>query len=619
MADRECCSSGGCRAPRPRLDRRAFLALSTLGTTGAILGADALGSRLGIDPDEVVLVSPEKGIDEEHRRALTRRGEPTSWRGDALGYIGMPVGGITAGRLYLGGDGRLWLWDVYNPDVPTASGWEGKSYQTPLTPTSPFRQGFAIRTVDGDVTRTRSLDSEGFSEVTFTGKYPIGSVHFADDDSPVEVRLDAFSPFVPLDYEASSLPATMLVYEVTNTSKRRIRVTMAAWSENPVCLDNRTQRPLRFRGTDFSAGGAEGLEFSVADGVLPDDPRPDILFEDFEGTTYDGWTVEGTAFGSGPVEADSVPDYFKRFGDLNVHGTKFVTSHAFRDGEGDPDVATGKLISREFTIERRFVSVGVGGGHWDETRIDLVVDGTVVASLSGNDTEPLRTRVFDVRKYEGRTARLEIVDEHTGGWGHINCDHIVFTDAPDLPPMERLQDNGTFALAVLDEGASVHPSLADAATLDAIFDSPDGPRDIDAADGPMTGAVRSSLDLRPGESRTVRFVVGWYFPVPREGQFDWLADFGDGHRHHYAGRFDSASDVIAHLARNRKSLETATRRFVETWYDRSTLPYWFLERTLAPASTLATTTCYRFANGRFYGEEGEYCCDGTCQHVWNYA
>ena len=38
-------------------------------------------------------------------KSLYARGEPEVWRGDELRFVGMPVGGICAGQLYLGGDG----------------------------------------------------------------------------------------------------------------------------------------------------------------------------------------------------------------------------------------------------------------------------------------------------------------------------------------------------------------------------------------------------------------------------------------------------------------------------------------------------------------------------------
>ncbi|HLO98019.1 MAG TPA: GH116 family glycosyl hydrolase, partial [Fimbriimonas sp.] len=79
-----------------------------------------------------------------------------------------------------------------------------------------------------------------------------------------------------------------------------------------------------------------------------------------------------------------------------------------------------------------------------------------------------------------------------------------------------------------------------------------------------------------------------------------------------------AASVAKYVQENAQRFYTKTKTWHDVWYD-STLPYWFLDRTMANTSILASTTCTRFATGRFYAWEGVGCCEGTCGHVWGYA
>jgi len=148
---------------------------------------------------------------------------------------------------------------------------------------------------------------------------------------------------------------------------------------------------------------------------------PDIVITDFEAPDYGGWTTTGDAFGQGPAKG-TLPNQMPVSG---FEGKGLVNS--FTNGDG----AQGALTSPEFTIQRKYINFLMGGGNLpDAVGMNLLVDGKKVLTATGANEERLTWRSWEVGKWKGKTARLEIFDKATGGWGHINVDQIVQSKQP---------------------------------------------------------------------------------------------------------------------------------------------------------------------------------------------
>jgi hypothetical protein len=352
--------------------------------------------------------------------------------------------------------------------------------------------------------------------------------------------------------------------------------------------------------------------------------RPDILFEDFEADTYGAWTVEGNAFGDGPMKVSEMGDYYKLSG---VEGDRLVNTHDNRtagEQSGDSDRLTGKLTSPEFKIERRHICfLIVGGPHAGQTCVNLLIDGEAVRTAVSRSTTTMHLVCWDVSDIEGSKARLEVVDSHTEGWGHIGIDHIVFTDVNrNDEKVEDIPGFGTMALTLIGDG----DAKLDTAGLPELPESAfgghsSGTNDASRAFGEqLVGSVGTEFELAAGEEKTVTFLVAWHFPdyhIEPGSEMAAITGF-ETLKRQYAARFPSALEVSTYVAKNLERLAGETRNWRDTWYD-STLPYWFLDRTFVTMDCLATETMHQFDNGRYWGWEGVACCPGTCQHVWNYA
>ncbi len=558
------------------------------------------------------LVPEDKKLQPEWLASLTARGQRAVYRGSELEKIGMPIGGLCAGQVYFGGDGRLWHWDIFNRRIGTGA----EHYAKPLAPTSPLRQGFALRVL-GAAPQRRTLDRDGWRDISFNGEYPIGTVEYRDADSPVSARLEAFSPFIPLQVEDSSLPLTAMVFTVKNTSDRAVEAELAGWLENVVCLHSAALRDGSRHNTVHRTTGLLAVTSSATEkDPASRTPRPDIVFENFEGETYGRWTTTGDAFGTGPVEIARIQSYQ---GDVKGVGKRVVNSHSSSPGSTveSRDAAKGTLTSPPFEIERDFIAFRIGGGaHAQRTCMNLLVDGKVVRTATGQNANNMHQASWNVRRWQGRKATLEIVDQESGPWGNIGIDEIVFTDQPEKPlgPIADEPDFGSFALALLEPRPDdfAAPGVNAEAPAESVFAhaQPEEKSAERPFNEPLIGGVGRKFRLAPGAEQTAVFLVCWHLPKVK---MDKLPP-----GRHYGTRFADALAVVDYVRQHWARLSGQTRLWHDTWYD-SSLPYWFLDRTFLNTSILATSTCFRFADGRFYGWEGVGCCEGTCGHVWQYA
>jgi levanase len=71
------------------------------------------------------------------------------------------------------------------------------------------------------------------------------------------------------------------------------------------------------------------------------------------------------------------------------------------------------------------------------TAVNLLADGKVVRTATGQDSEHLDWTAWDLQDLQGRTVQLQVVDQNGGGWGHILADQFQLGDAPARSEVQR--------------------------------------------------------------------------------------------------------------------------------------------------------------------------------------
>ena len=80
----------------------------------------------------------------------------------------------------------------------------------------------------------------GIEQSEFTGAYPFARIAYKDSKLPLEINLEAYSPFVPLDAERSALPAILFTFSLRNLSAQEVAGCLGAALQNAVGWDGIT-------------------------------------------------------------------------------------------------------------------------------------------------------------------------------------------------------------------------------------------------------------------------------------------------------------------------------------------------------------------------------------------
>lgn len=206
---------------------------------------------------------------------------------------------------------------------------------------------------------------------------------------------------------------------------------------------------------------------------------------------------------------------------------------------------------------------------------------------------------------------------------------LIMTN-PGLPDDDPVR--GSFVLAALPESATrltnwrgwPKGSWWNSPLLFWDAFSRNGKLEDEPAERNAVGALCQSRSIPPGQSGSFTFILAWHFPNRTPEWCGWRAPNGKEKTvigNFYSTRFKNAWAAAQFAAENLDRLERKTRAFAAALRE-STLPPAIKEAASANLSTLATTTCFRTADGEFHGFEGSNdklgCCYGNCTHVWNY-
>ncbi|MGM0125599.1 hypothetical protein IGI37_002998 [Enterococcus sp. AZ194] len=177
---------------------------------------------------------------------------------------GIPLGGIGTGSIELRADGEFHEWQIANVDrwAKVCGNQKGVDDGENLS----GALSFYIRTQgenSEEPVRMRRLgfgfghgqDREEYNyrmfswlktiqQINYTGDFPSAKLEYVDEDLPVDVSLEAVSPFVPHNHQVSGTPGFYLKFKLKNKTQQKLEVSLAGKLKNILSEEQRTNKVI---------------------------------------------------------------------------------------------------------------------------------------------------------------------------------------------------------------------------------------------------------------------------------------------------------------------------------------------------------------------------------------
>lgn len=194
----------------------------------------------------------------ERSRFLQKPDIANIYKGESLGRIAFPIGGIGTGMFCLEGNGAIsnmsirHVPEIFNePAIFAAISFKDRPDMTRVIegPVANWKRFGQPRSALGKHPTTWGLPR--FNEVDFKSHFPFAEISLRDKDLPVKVVITGWSPFTPNDPDDSGLPFGVLEYSFRNDSSTHQELLFSYHAEHFIGFGENEDNRIRSHQNGF--------------------------------------------------------------------------------------------------------------------------------------------------------------------------------------------------------------------------------------------------------------------------------------------------------------------------------------------------------------------------------